>query len=299
MMGQRNDFCFYFIFLQKIPLSKHSSAHHSSAHHSFAMPILCPLPIARLSREEFLERDALVMKCAYATQNKLGRLCEERVYENDLAFRLRASGMKSVHTQVPIRISHQHFQKEYRLDLVADDAVYELKTVSHLTGEHDCQIFAYGMCLDVPCVKLLNFRNSKVEGRIRFVPVDHGTRHACHVETSGFQPLSVKCPQLPLQLTALVADIGGYLEARLYEEALGCLTTAPLERLSVRHEGNELGTHGTRLLTPGVGFYVSAFTDALELQHTHLQRLLAMLPLKGLHWINFNHGTITVETLNR
>lgn len=48
-----------------------------------------------------------------------------------------------------------------------------------------------------------------------------------------------------------------------------------------------------------VGYYISGFTDAINLQKSHLERLLAMLPLKGLHWINFNHRDISLITLTR
>jgi GxxExxY protein len=96
------------------------------------MPISCPLRIRNLDQAEFDERDARVMRCAYAVQNALGRLCDERIYENELARRLRAHGFSSVHTQVPITVTHDGFVKEYRIDLVADDALYELKTVRDL-----------------------------------------------------------------------------------------------------------------------------------------------------------------------
>ena len=70
------------------------------------MPIQCNVDVKRLSRDEFIERDEVVMRSAYATQNRLGRLCDERVYENHLATSLRAEGMRSVLTQVPIHLTH-------------------------------------------------------------------------------------------------------------------------------------------------------------------------------------------------
>ena len=45
------------------------------------MPIHCPIQIRALSAEEFEERDYRVMGHAYGSQNELGRLCDERVYE--------------------------------------------------------------------------------------------------------------------------------------------------------------------------------------------------------------------------
>ena len=101
------------------------------------MPIHCPIQIRALSAEEFEERDYRVMGHAYGSQNELGRLCDERVYEADLSARLLADGFHLVQTQVPVTLTHRDFAKRYSLDLVADDALYELKTAKDLTGEDD------------------------------------------------------------------------------------------------------------------------------------------------------------------
>ena len=94
------------------------------------MPTHLPFPIRNLTQTEFDALDPVVMRCAYDSQNELGRLCDERVYENDLALRLRAAGMSEVHTQVPVTVSHQGFEKLYRFDLVVEHGLYELKTVA-------------------------------------------------------------------------------------------------------------------------------------------------------------------------
>jgi hypothetical protein len=69
------------------------------------MPIHCEIATSWVSDEEFDAIDGAVMRCAYASHNKLGRLCEERVYENDLSMRLRAEGWKDVQTQKGVRVS--------------------------------------------------------------------------------------------------------------------------------------------------------------------------------------------------
>ena len=99
------------------------------------MPIHCVLPVRSLRADEFEQRDYRVMGHAYACQNELGRLCDEGVYEADLKARLLAEGFHEVHTQVPVTVTHDSFSKTYYLDLIADDALYELKTNKALTGE--------------------------------------------------------------------------------------------------------------------------------------------------------------------
>ena len=261
------------------------------------MPINCPIPITNLTRDEFVERDELVMKCAYATQNNLGRLCEEQVYENELAERLQAAGMKDVMTQVPICVTHGPFTKEYRLDLLANDAVYELKTVECFVPAHDAQVFNYAMCLGIRCIKLLNFSDTKVKGKLRIAPITAAQRHDCKITTRDWQPLLPKCQLLKEHLTNLVEDLGGFLEASLYQEALSFILAAPETRLAVTSNGIVLGTHSLPLLAEHIAFHVSAYTDYIEHRRTHLQRLLTTLPLKCLHWINFNHHDITLSTL--
>ena len=79
------------------------------------MPITPSLHLESITDEQFAEIDKAVMRGAYAVHNKFGRLFDERVYENDLASRLRAEGF-DVHTQVPVSVTHGSFQKTYFLE---------------------------------------------------------------------------------------------------------------------------------------------------------------------------------------
>ena len=47
------------------------------------MPIRCIVPIAKLSTDEFRELDYRVMRYAFDSQNELGRLRDERIYQAD------------------------------------------------------------------------------------------------------------------------------------------------------------------------------------------------------------------------
>ena len=107
------------------------------------MPINCPLDIRPLTPERFQELDYRVMGHAFSSHNRLGRLCEEDAYQRDLQARLLADGFRCVHIEEPITVSHADFTKVYLLDLVADDAVYELKTVAALNDEHQAQLLNY------------------------------------------------------------------------------------------------------------------------------------------------------------
>jgi GxxExxY protein len=266
------------------------------------MPIDCALKVRNLTQAEFDERDALVMRCAYASQNALGRLCDERVYENDLARRLRAEGFTSIHTQVPVEVTQDGFIKTYRLDLVADDAVYELKTTGAFVPEHDAQALHYAMVLDVNHAKLLNFRPGRVQGRLRFNALLADCRHTLTWETGSWRSLSAQCEALKVRIGALLKDWGAGLELKLYEEALMhfCGGEAQcVRRVPLMLDGVELGSHAFALHADGLCFLATAFTSDFEAQQTHISRLLALTCLRAVQWINFNHTTIQLRTIQR
>jgi GxxExxY protein len=240
------------------------------------------------------------MRCAYAAQNALGRLCDERVYENDLARRLHAAGFSSIHTQVPASFNHEGFVREYRLDLVADDALYELKTVNAFVPEHDTQVLHYAMLADINHAKLLNFRPVKVQGRLRFNAL-LGEKHRRIVcDDRSWQALSPECEALRTRLNSLLNDWGAGLELPLYEQALVHFCGGEalcLRRVPIILEGTELGTQAVQMHAMGLCFHTTAFTNDLDVQESHIRRMLALTGLRALQWINFNHTTISLITI--
>ncbi len=111
--------------------------------HNF-MPITSPVWVRPANQEEFAQIDYRVMRHAFDSQNEFGRLCDEIIYRNDLAARLEAAGLGPVRREVPVTAAHRDFAKTYRLDLiVADAAIYELKTEIRLAADHDAQLLNY------------------------------------------------------------------------------------------------------------------------------------------------------------
>ena len=87
------------------------------------MPVSCSISIGKLSTDEFRELDYRVMRHAFDSQNELGRLADERIYQADLAARLRSAGMM-VSREVEVQLLHREFCKSLFLDLiVAEQAV--------------------------------------------------------------------------------------------------------------------------------------------------------------------------------
>lgn len=264
------------------------------------MPIHCPVQIRVLSAEEFEERDYRVMRQAYASQNELGRLCDERVYEADLRARLLADGFREILTQLPVTVTHRDFEKRYFFDLVADDALYELKTETRLAGEDDAQLIHYVLLAGIRRGKLLNFRPPKVQGRLLASSLTHDTRRQVRDDTTRWQPVSSECKQLRETLLALLADWGAFLDFNLYQDALVHFAGGEgrvARRLTLARDGINLAAQRFLVHSPAVAFRVTAMTEASQAQESNLRRLLALTDLKAIQWINLNHSVVQFVTL--
>lgn len=266
------------------------------------MPIHCPIMIASLSADEFAAVDYKVMGHAYACHNDLGWLCDERIYEADLKNRLLADGFKRVYTQVPVTVSHKGFSKTYNLDLVVEDALYELKATARLVGENDAQIFNYMLLLGLGRGKLLNFRPAKVEGLIRATSLSQADRRNFNLITNGWQQLTPACGALRQTLVDLLSDWGAFLDIALYQEALTHLlggANIVEQRIPLSRSGASLGTQRFTVHAPGIAFRLTAFTEDQRGIENQMRRLLALTNLQAIQWINLNHAQIEMKTLIR
>src|SRR5262249_49498221 len=148
--------------------------------------------------------------------------------------------------QVPVTVTYDGFTKEYRLDFVADDALYELKTANDFSPQHDAQALHYAMLLDLNHAKLLNFRPGKVHGRLLFNALLADNRVKIRWDERGWRSLSPQCDAVKLYLRGLLTDWGSCLETRLYEEAMVHFCGGEvqcLQRVPIVVEGAELGSH--------------------------------------------------------
>jgi GxxExxY protein len=265
------------------------------------MPIHCPITIRRLSEDEFEKRDYRVMGHAYACQNDLGRLCDECAYEADLKARLLADGFRSVQTQVPIIVTLRDFSKTYRLDMVADGALYELKAETTLIGEHDAQLLNYMFLLGLGRAKLLNFRQPKVQGKIIATSLAQEDRRCFIATTDRWSDMRPGCAILRQTMLELLGDWGAFLDFGLYQEALiHFLGGASNVERRVNLHRNQLDLGGQRMLmhAPGVAFRITAFSENQSHLESHLRRLLSLTGLEAIQWINLNHSRIEFTTIN-
>ena len=266
------------------------------------MPIHCPVSIASLSAGEFEKLDYRVMGHAYASQNELGRLCDECAYQADLKARLLADGFQSVLTEIPVTVTHRDFSKKYFLDMVADHALYELKAEASLVSEHDTQLFNYMFLLGIQRGKLLNFRPLKVQGKIIATSLTHEERRRFTAVTERWNDLTPGCGVLRQTMLDLLQDWGAFLDFALYQEALIHFLggASNVERqVSLRRDGLDLGRQRMFVHAPGVAFRITAYSESQSYIESHLRRLLALTDLKAIQWINLNHAQIEFTTIQR
>ena len=266
------------------------------------MPIRRRISIPVLEVDAFKSVDYRVMGHAFACQNDLGRACEEGPYENDLVDRLLADGFCDVYSQEPIYVTHGDFCKTYFLDLIADGALYELKAVSLLGGEHKAQLLNYMLLLDLRCGKLLNFHSDKVQGQLVLSGVTPDARRAWSDDATRWKAICSGCGRLRAKMLDLLADWGAFLEAALYQEALthflGGLDEV-LQPVPLARGPRSLGSQRMHVIGNSTAFVVTAFTKDHKLREQSLQKLLALTPLDGLQWINLDHATIQFVTLTK
>jgi GxxExxY protein len=264
------------------------------------MPIHCPVTITCLSADEFERLDYRVMGHAYACQNELGRLCDEGAYQADLKARLLADGFRSVLTEIPVTVSHRDFTKMYRLDLVADDALYELKADSALASDHDAQLLNYMFLLGIQRGKLLNFRPNKVQGKTIATSLTQEERRRFTTATERWSELTPACATLRRTTLELLNDWGAFLELSLYQDALihflGGVSNVE-QRIGLHRSGLDLGSQRMFVHAPGVAFRLTAFTENPGQLESHLRRLVALTSLKAIQWINLNHARTEFTTI--
>lgn len=266
------------------------------------MPITGPFALSPVSQEEFAELDYRVMRAAFECQNQLGRLCDEAIYQNDLAARLTAAGLSAV-KEVPVTVTHGDFAKIYSLDLVVANAgIYELKTALGLAGAHEAQLLNYLFLCGAHHGKLVNFRPAHVESRFINATLTQTERRQFAVEMDAWQERDQTDRIFRESLLGLLNDWGCWLDLELYTEALIHFAGGEakvVQRLPLTRGDAGLGTQCFHLLNPETAFRVTALTDGASNYEHHLRSLLRLSPLRRLQWVNLARQKVQLVSLTR
>jgi GxxExxY protein len=265
------------------------------------MAAICPIKFRILSPDDFRRLDYQVMSHVFASQNELGRLHDECIYQNDLAARLTASGLGPVQTEVPLTVSWRNFRKNYFLDLVIQDTLlHELKTASAIIGEHKTQLLNYVLLLNLHSAKLINFRPPQIESWFASTTLTLEDRTRICADQSRWQEVAPRDAEFQAATMELVRELGAYLDIALYEDLLTQFLGGEaqvLQPIEVCRNEMLLGRQHSRLIAPDVAFRITAHTDERDQVEPHLRRWLAHTRLRALQWINLNRTQIEFITL--
>ncbi len=241
------------------------------------------------------------MRHAFDSQNGLGSLADERVYQSDLAIRLEENGFR-VKREVEVLLTHGSFTKSLFLDLVVNDvAVYEIKAAKAakaINEAHVGQLLTYLCVLNVERGKVLNFATQKVEGRFVNSVLSHEERRSFSVDDESYIGPEFLCRSM----VELVGDWGTCLSVSLYREAMVHLMggSGTVESMiGMKRDGVDIGNQRSCLASPDEAFQITSIYKMNVDFKSHLERLLAASPLTRLHWINVERHRLQFVTIRR
>jgi len=265
------------------------------------MSIKSASEIKRIDEQEFYEIDYQVTGLAYAIHNEIGRLWDEKIYQNELANRCRAVGLGNVKREVPVIVLYKDFCKEYYVDLFVNDSIiYELKTVGKLNSEHEKQTLNYLLLLGLQHGKLINFRPASVQKRFVSTTLLPKDRYDLTFDDRQWFELDEDSMLLKELIMELLTDWGAYLETSLFYEAICHFRSGEeniVKYIDIVRNGTKLGKQKIHLLNQKSAFKLTAISKGIDSYEQHLRRFIKLTILDVIQWINFNHNLIIFKTI--
>jgi GxxExxY protein len=265
------------------------------------MPIQISQPVKLYSEQEFHDLDFQVMRLAFDAHNQLGRLYDEKIYQNELIKLCQEKGLKTS-SEVEIQLMHGSFVKNLFIDLLIEEGgIYELKAATMITPSHKTQTLGYLFLTDTLHGKIINFRPPSVEHEFVSTTLRFADRQNFSVCNKHWISKSEAAQKLKAIATALFSDWGVFLDTALYREAICHLYSKGNnieQSIEVKNGSTVLGKQNLPLLSPEESFCISSVRNGLSTYQAHLQRFLGHTPLKHLHWININNLDVQFQTLS-
>lgn len=240
-----------------------------------------------------------VMEKAFQVHNKLGRFFDEDAYQQEVA---HAFGSRAM-IEVPILVKHAEFSKTYFIDLFLDHgAIFELKTVSHLTDEHRAQLISYLLMTGGRHAKLINFRPERVEHEFVNTTLTLADRIIFEVDDSAWNNSVEQAPEIRRRVEVFLRDWGTGLDLQLYVDALTHFLGGEdrvVREIEAVSEGRCIRHKKVHCAGDDTAFKITALTDKPESFESHAYRFLQHTNLKHFLWINVTLRTVTMKTLSK
>ena len=121
---------------------------------------------------EFNEITRLIIGCAIKVHRKLGPGLLESAYQTCLNYELKKAGLfTQIQLSLPLIYEELSMETGYRLDLLVEKVVVEIKSVESLNDVHAAQVLTYMKLSGASVGLLINFNVIKlVDGIRRFIP---------------------------------------------------------------------------------------------------------------------------------
>lgn len=106
-----------------------------------------------------------IIGAAMEVHSEMNYGLEEAVYNECLCLELEDKGIHGVPEQkIPVYYKGRLLKKHYRMDIVVDDIVVELKSVKEIIPQHRAQLFNYLRITKKPIGLLINFGRESLQG---------------------------------------------------------------------------------------------------------------------------------------
>ena len=264
------------------------------------MPIKVSKHVELSSYDDYHSLDYKIMAIVFFIHKELGRFWNEKVYQNELAYRCQKAGFGNVATEVEIDVSYKDFCKFYYIDLLVNNIIYELKTAQALCREHEKQTINYLMLTGLNHAKLINFRSTSVQYRFISTKITPTKRYNFTFIDEQWRDIDEDSVWLKETVKNLVNEWGMFLEVALFYEAIACFCGGEekvLKKISVRDGSRVLGKQKVYLLSPDVAFKITSLTKDKNNYEIQLKHFLRYTFLEAIHWINFNHDKVIFKTI--
>jgi GxxExxY protein len=264
------------------------------------MPIECGFKLERIGQEQFHALDRDVMRHVFDIHNSIGRFCDERIYQEELARRCCAMGL-SVEREAHLKVIYRDFSKSYYMDMLIErGGLYELKAVAGLDDSHEKQTINYLLLASLKHGKLVNMRPSSVEYHFVSTTLNHEDRREFQLITERFSEETSDDQSFRKILAALLGDWGAFLDANLYREAMLHFFDGldiGLQPIDIVVDGQIVGAQKMCVLDDETVWHMSAIRNHSASYETHLLRLLGHTKFRRIHWVNLDQRIISLRTL--
>ncbi len=106
-----------------------------------------------------------IIGAAMKVHSELGWGLLEPVYQEALHLELLDQGIANEREkEIACFYKHHQLEKKYKMDIVVEDVIVELKSVSELVSAHRAQLFNYMRLTKHPVGMLVNFGASSLQG---------------------------------------------------------------------------------------------------------------------------------------